>query len=144
MDVFGQDIKMGDDGRPLVAANGELILTRGTETGVQDVRLRLETPLGELFYDAEDGSLIHECYLDEGTGAGRAGFEAEVQRRIEEDPRVVLGSASCTAGFWDAKGFTANASWTFIDEDNPFNLVIGYDSSNREMVIKDVNPRTGL
>lgn len=143
-DIFGQDIKLGDDGQALVAANGELLLTDGVETGIQDIRLRLGTPLEELFYDIDFGSLIHEWFLDENTQANRDGFAAEVERRIEEDPRVIIGSAGCSISVWDDKGFTALAVWQFIEDDHPYNLVISYDSDKREMVIKDVNPRAGL
>lgn len=142
--IFGQDVKIDDAGQALVAANGELILTAGVETGVQDVRLRLETPLGELFYDIEFGSLIHEFFLDESTQANRDAFEAEVECRIEEDPRVVLGSVSCSVASWDEKGFTAKAAWEFIDDDHPYNLVISYDNDKKAMVISDVNPRSDL
>lgn len=144
MDLFGQDIKLDSNGLALVAATGELILTAGVETGIQDVRLRLGTPLGELFYDIDFGSLIHEFFLDESTQANRDAFEAEVEQRIEEDPRVILGTVSCSVASWDEKGFTAQAAWEFIDEDHPYNLVISYDSDKKEMVISDVNPRSGL
>ena len=143
-DVFGQDIKLGDDGQALVAANGELLLTSEAETGVQDIRLRLGTPLGELFYDIDFGSLIHEWYRDENTQGNRSAFEAEVARRIEADPRVVLGTVSCSVVSFDESGFTAEAAWEFIGGDHPFNLVISYDNDKKEMVIKDVNPRSGL
>ena len=143
-DVFGQDIKLDDNGQALVAANGELFLTSGVETGLQDIRLRLGTPLGELFYDIDWGSLIHEWYLDENTRASRDGFEAEVERRIEEDPRTVLGTVSCSVVSFNESGFTAQAAWEFIGEDHPFNLVISYDSAKKELVIKDVNSRAGL
>ena len=33
----------------LVAANGEVVMTEGAETGVQDIRLRLIIFLGTLF-----------------------------------------------------------------------------------------------
>jgi hypothetical protein len=107
--IFGQDIKIDESGQALVAANGELILTAGVETGVQDVRLRLETPLGELFYDIDFGSLIHEFFLDESTqptgcirGRGRA--------RMEEDPglysvRFHCSVSSCGPSWNHGKGF---------------------------------------
>ena len=143
-DIFGQDIQLDNNGLPLVAANGELLLTSGAATGVQDVRLRLMTPLGELFYDVDFGSLIHHWFLDENSPAGRSGFEAEVERRIEEDPRVEVGTAGCSIQSWDEQGFTARASFEFIGDDTPYNLVIAYDSTNKDLVIKDVNPRSGL
>jgi hypothetical protein len=39
--IFAQDIALDASGQAKVAANGELILTTGPETGVQDIRLRL-------------------------------------------------------------------------------------------------------
>jgi phage baseplate assembly protein W len=145
-DVFGQDIKLGEDGQALVAASGELLLTSGAETGVQDIGLRLGTPLGELFYDVDFGSLIHEWFRDEDSQARRGEFEAEVEQRVDEDPRVVLGSPVCKVIAFDEEGFTATLHWEFIGEDQPFNLVISYggDTDKKELVIKDVNPRSGL
>lgn len=143
-DLFGQDIKLDAAGQALVAANGELFLTDGVETGLQDIRLRLLTPLGELFYDIEFGSLVHEWYLEESTLARRQAFEQEIEQRIEAGPRVVLDTVSCSITAYDEKGFSAKASWEFIGEDHPFNLVFTYDGTKKEMVIADVNPRTGL
>ena len=48
-DLWGQDIALDVDGQAKVAANGELVLTEGVDTGVQDIRLRLFTRLGSLF-----------------------------------------------------------------------------------------------
>lgn len=143
-DLFGQDIKIDVTGQALVAANGELLLTEGVETGVQDIRLRLGTPLEELFYDIEFGSIIHKWFRDESTLGNRDSFAAEVEQRIEEDPRVVLGTVSCKIVSFNETGFTAQAEWEFIGEDHSFNLVISYDSAKKEMVIRDVNPRSSL
>jgi len=143
-DLYGSDIEIDGSGRPVVAANGELAMVEGVATGVQDIRLRLGTPLGELFYDTEFGSLLHEWILEENTIAARTAFEAEVAQRIEADPRVVLDSVSCRVVSWNETGLTATATWEFIDEDHPFNLVVSWDSSKKEMVIEDVNPRSGL
>ena len=69
-DLWGQDIALDDSGQARVAANGELLLTDGVETGVQDIRLRLFTRLGNLFYDREFGSLIHDWRIPQ-RGIGR-------------------------------------------------------------------------
>jgi len=143
-DVFGQDIKLGDDETALVAANGELLLTVGAETGTQDIRLRLFTRLHELFYDFDFGALVHDWIKEEQTISNSHGFEAEVEQRIEADPRVVIGTVSCKVVAWDNGKLTAQAAWEFIDETHPFNLIIAFNSANKELVIKDVNPRPGL
>ena len=51
-DLWGQDIALDGSGQARVAANGELVLTDGVDTGVQDIRLRMlmravKNPLGE-------------------------------------------------------------------------------------------------
>lgn len=138
-EIFGSDIKLDPDGQAVAAANGELILTRGGETGLQDVRLRLMMPLGSLFYDKDYGSLIHEWIREENTSLARMGFTAEVERRVKLDPRVDGGTVACSIRAWDAEGITAGLSFRFVDEDHVNNLVItaGDDVG---VVVKDVNP----
>lgn len=140
-DLWGQDIALDETGQARVAASGELILTDGVETGVQDIRLRIFTRLGALFYDQEFGSLIHDWILEESTTANRAAFESEIIMRVEEDPRTVVGSVRCSVTAWDAKSITALASWRFIDEDTPLNLVLQVNKETLEMVVQDANPR---
>ena len=140
-DLWGQDIALDADGQAKVAANGELVLTEGVDTGVQDIRLRLFTRLGSLFYDRAFGSLIHDWILEDSTAATRAAFEAEVVMRIEEDPRPVVGSVRCEVTAWDERSITALASWRFIDEDTPINLVLQVNKQTLKMVVQDADPR---
>lgn len=141
-DVFGQDIKLGVDMQAVVAANGELILTDGPETGVQDIKLALFTYLGNLFYDIEHGSTVLDWIKEESTNANRSAFCIEVARCINTDPRVVPMSAKCKISSWDETGIVAAASWRFIDVTHPFNLIfeVGADGKVSE-VMADVNPR---
>ena len=138
-DIFGQDIKVDEHGQALVAANGELVLIHGPDTGVQDIRLRLDTPLGGLFYDKEFGSLVHEWKYDENNLTRRLGFCTEITRRIRLDPRVEYGTETCTVRSWNEAGIIAAASWRFIGETHRQNLVIEI-GNDMETVIKDVNP----
>lgn len=140
-DIWGQDIALTPDGQAKVATNGELVLTDGVETGVQDIRLRLFTRLGALFYDREFGSLIHDWILEESTITSRAAFESEIIMRVEADPRTVVGSVRCSVTAWDEKSITALCRWRFIDEDTPLNLVLQINKLTMEMVIADANPR---
>ncbi|WP_302786098.1 baseplate assembly protein [Bilophila wadsworthia] len=138
-DLWGQDIALDESGQAKIAASGELILTDGVETGLQDIRLRLFTRLGTLFYDDEFGSLVHDWILDESTEATRAAFCSEVVMRVEADPRVALGSVSCSVLLWDERRLTARVRWTFIGEDHPLNLVLQIDKSTQTAVIQDVH-----
>ena len=138
-DLWGQDIALDDSGQAKVAANGELVLTSGVETGVQDIKLRLFTRLGALFYDLDFGSLISDWFYEDSTATTRAAFLAEVTMRVEEDPRVVVGSVKSSYLAWDKKSLTVAVEWRFINEDQPLNLVLQADKSVRELVIKDGN-----
>ncbi len=139
-DVFGRDIRLDESDQAPVAANGELLLTEGAQTGVQDIRLRLFQPLGELFYDTTFGSLVHEWFCEENTPANRLAFIAEVERRVAADPRVAVGSAACELLRWGEMGLQARVSWEFVGEDHPFNLVIETSTDKLGMVIADVHP----
>lgn len=137
---WGQDIVIAIDGQAKIAANGELILTDGVDTGVQDIMLRLFTRLGSLFYDREFGSLIHDWILEESTTANRAALCAEIAMRVEADPRVVLGTVRCSVLKWDEMSIVLLCQWHFIDEDHPLNLVMQADKLTRQWIVADVNP----
>lgn len=141
-DLWGQDIALDPAGQAKVAANGELLLTDGVETGVQDIRLRLFTRLGALFYDTDFGSLIHDWIHEESTATSRAAFCSEIILRVELDPRVRIGSVACTIQQWDERSIVAQARWQFIDEDTPTNLVLQVNKVTSKMVIADAKPRT--
>ena len=136
-DLWGQDIALDDAGQARVAANGELVLTDGVETGVQDIKLRLFTRLGALFYDLDFGSLISDWFYEDSTATTCAAFLAEVTMRVEEDPRVVVGSVKSRLLAWDERSIAVAVEWRFIDEDQPLNLVLQLDKSVRELVIRD-------
>ena len=104
-DLWGQDISLDESGQARVAANGELVLTQGVETGVQDIKFRLFTRLGALFYDRDFGSLLYDWVYEDSTEVTRAAFLAEVTMRVEEDPRVVVGSVKSVILKWDEKAF---------------------------------------
>ncbi len=139
-DLFGQDIKLDEDMQAIVAADGSLILTQGLETGLQDIRLRLFTRIESLFYDKAFGSLVHDWIKEENSLGNRLSFEAEVTRRINRDPRIVVGSAVCTVTSWDEIGIVAEASFEFIDQDHPYNLAITIGADKMSMILADVNP----
>ena len=125
--LWGQDIALDASGQARVAANGELVLTNGVETGVQDIKLRLFTRLGALFYDLDFGSLKYDWFYEDSTATTRAAFLAEVTMRVEEDPRVVVGSVRSSLLAWDEKSITVAVQWRFIGEDQPLNLVLTAD-----------------
>jgi phage baseplate assembly protein W len=139
-DLWGQDIALDGNGQALVAANGELVLTEGPQAGEQDIRLRLFTRLGTLFYDTGFGSLLHDWILEESTEEGRAAFCAEAIMRVEADPRVVPYSVTSSVLKWDERQLIAAVSWRFTGQDQPFNLVMQLDKTTKELIVNDANP----
>lgn len=139
-ETYGQDIMLDEHLQPMIAASGEVLLTSGPETVVQDIRLHLWTGREGLFFDTSWRAYVLDFVKDESTALNRMALRAEVARRIHEDPRVVPGSARCTVAVWDHTGVTLAAEFMLIGEDHPFNLVIEAGGDKTEMVIKDVNP----
>lgn len=138
-ELYGQDVLLDDTMQGAIAANGEVVVSTGTQTVLQDIKLRLFTPLGGLFYDKNFGSRIIEFVKDENTSFTRQALAVEVKKRIALDPRVVKGSVSAKILSWDDKGVKIDTRFKLIGETNVFNFIIQVDS-NLEMVIKDVNP----
>lgn len=138
-DIWGSDIALDAKSQAVVAANGELALTEGVDTGVQDIKLRLFTYLGTLFYDKSYGSRIFDYVYDENTEENRAAFLADVEMCVESDPRVAPYSVKASVVSWDEKQFSAAVRWNFIDVDQPRNLVMQANKATRELIIQDVD-----
>ncbi len=137
--IYGEDILLDQSMQAVVRANVALAVSEGTQTALQDIKLRLFTPLGGLFYDSEFGSGLIEFVKDENTVTNRLALAAEVKRRINMDPRVTFGSVSCEVLSWDHTGVILETLFELIDETHPFNLIIEI-GGDMEMVVKDGNP----
>ena len=90
-----------------------------------------------MLFRSDFGSLISDWFHEDGTATTRAALLAEVTMRVEEDPRVVVGSVRSSLLGWDEKSISVAVQWRFIGEDQPLNLVLTADKSVRELVIRD-------
>lgn len=134
--IWGQDIALDNEQQAKVLANGELALTDGINTGIQDVLLRLITPLGTLFYDPEFGSRLYECIKEDAAELLKISLPNEICRRLENDPRVVLGSVGSNVS--SRQGIaTLQITWRFISDDQPNNLVLSYDKQIAKWVVEE-------
>ncbi len=138
-EIYGQDILLDENMQATIAASGEAVTSDGIQTVLQDIKLRLFTPLGSLFYDKAFGSQVIEYVKDENTQGNRLSLIAEVKSCINTEPRVAPGKTQCKIVSWDHTGVVCEASFELIDETHPFNLIIEINS-DMEIVIKDVNP----
>lgn len=121
-DFFGSDIKLNGDGDVIVAANGELVLTNNIDTLHQDIRLRLTTGLGTLFYDSSYGSNLPLFINDDEEDT--TSIEAEIIRSVEKDPRIEPYSVTAKVTGQTTDGVTVSLSWQCIGIDSVLNEVI--------------------
>lgn len=138
-DIYGSDILLDEDGQAVVAANGELVWGEGLTAAIQDIRLRVFTGLGGLFYDQDFGSTIPDYIHDEGTKANRLGLAAEAKRRVQMDSRVLAGSVASKILKWDEKPILIEVSWRFWETEEPQNLTITLKRPAGTRVTEDVN-----
>lgn len=140
--LMGSDIMIGlgsgDFLAASVAANGELLLVSGTQAALQQVGLRLYTMLGALWYDVEYGSLVLQWIREESTPLTRQALCQEVETRVNDDPHVVPGSASCAVRDWDEYGVTLLLSLELVGAPHPYNLILRLVPSGDEAATADV------
>jgi len=122
--LFGQDIMIDGDLDAALSASGEMILTTGERAALQDIKARVETPIGGLFYDQAFGSRLVLNLYDEITAAVRQMIVLELEEVIENDPRVVMGSVTAEVVSWDHRSVTVQTSFSLIGEQNTYNLVV--------------------
>lgn len=139
-DIFGSDILLDENRQAVVAANGELVWCDGLTAAVQDIKLRVYTYLENLFYDRKFGSTIPDYIHDENTKSNRLSLNAEVQRRIQMDSRVLTGSVTSKILKWDDQGIMIEASWVFWDTEEPQNMTITLNRPAKDRVLEDINP----
>jgi phage baseplate assembly protein W len=141
-DLYGEDILLNETTyQAVLAATGDVVVSDGVQTVIQDLRLRLMTPLGTLFYDQYFGSLLHEFVRDENTEFRRMAFVAEVERRIRMDSRVLPNTVSCRIDRWDPLGIEASVGCRLIYEPGQTQSFVIRIGDDMEKVIKDVYPR---
>ncbi len=136
-DIWGQDILLEPSGQAGIGLTGELDLTHEVETGLQDIRLRLFTRVGSLFYDRAFGSYVPDWIKEEYTPHNALAFETEVRKRVTMEPRVESGSVKCKAKGCKDGTMEAVVYFRFLNDRTVYNLVLGYDPVTKEMVLRD-------
>jgi phage baseplate assembly protein W len=123
-ELFGQDIRIDGDLDAALSASGEMIVTTGARAALQDIKARVETPLGGLFYDTSFGSRLVLNMYDEITETVRQMMALELEEVIERDPRVVMGSVTAEVTAYDERSVTLNTEFILIQDQNTYNLVV--------------------
>jgi len=141
MNIFGEDILLDKDLYPMIAANGMPLTTSGVLTVLQDIKLRLIIPKGNLFYDKEFGSSLHLYIYDESDESTKLMLINEIIRTIRKDSRVKINSVQCTISQWnDQTGeIILSASFHLYESSEAFHMMISIDDKKGiEVIINDV------
>lgn len=121
---LGVDIGFDEDF--ITLPTGDVETVDGRKCLLQDIRHRLITPRGDLWAHPEYGVRVYEFLQDEDTEINRLDLQQMIAGEIEQDPRVVPGSASVEVISWDRDRIRLRATFQPVDDGNPINLVLGY------------------
>lgn len=112
---LGTDISLVDMDF-MIKADGDINLLTGRDCLAQDIKHMILTDSG-----------IQGYLKDEATEINKLDFQQTLAQLLENDPRVVPGSASCEVSVWERDKIRAAANFQPIDDGNPMNLVVGFD-----------------
>ncbi len=135
-DNYGQDVLLDEYLKPVLTESGDVALTEGPQTIVQEIKIALATPLGSLFYDKDFGGELHLFKNTENTELERQLFVSEITRVINSNERVVANKTDVKISKWDETGITIEAKLYLLDEAHPSNLIIE-QNSDLSLLIKD-------
>lgn len=123
---LGIDLQI-DRGDFRLAPSGDIALCSGRDCLAQDLVIRLGTPRGDLWWKPDFGVDLHRFIHVEDTALARLDLAQMVAEAMEQDPRVVPGSARAEVEEWDRDSVRVRASCQPVDGSGPLNLVLGYN-----------------
>ena len=119
----------------MLSSNGELQLVNGTNTVFQDIKLRLLTKKGTLFYNEDYGSNLPDFIMDDSID--ETSLVSEIIRTVESDARVEPYSVKVNILKNETGKIEAEITYQLIGYDTDINEVISIDrniwSSNNEI-----------
>lgn len=127
-EFLGVDIAI-ENGDFITAPTGDVQLVTGKACLAQDERHRLASPEDTLFLHPGWGGHLVKFTQMPNTKLNQLDLQQAIRDCLENDVRVVAGSASASIVSWDRQSIQASASFLPIGETNPMNLVISLDSS---------------
>ncbi len=134
-DIFGSDILLNDNLEVMLSSNGELQLVNGTNTVFQDIKLRLLTKKGTLFYNEDYGSNLPDFIMDDSID--ETSLVSEIIRTVESDAKVEPYSVKVNILKNETGKIEAEITYQLIGYDTDINEVISIDrniwSSNNEI-----------
>lgn len=130
---LGVDIRI-ENGDFVTRPTGDIQLVSGRHCVAQDLKHRLMSPANALFLHPGWGADLVRFIQTPNTPLNQLELQQTIQRGLEDDPRVVAGSAQAEIQSWDRDHISIRATCRIIGETNPLNLVI--DLSGGEIRIE--------
>jgi phage baseplate assembly protein W len=125
-DFLGKDI-MVDDNMEIGWSGTDVKTVSGIECVLQQIKVRLKTPKGSLFYDPAYGSDLFKFVQAEFTMQKLAYFASVVKDSIKAEPLVDNASIKVTTYENTMTSFYCKVSFAVLGYDNRLNLVVSAD-----------------
>lgn len=117
----GTDIRL-DNWDVALTPWGDLLTVSNEECFLQQLKHRLETPLGSYFYAPSFGSRLFEFIHAQATPETLLAYEIAIREALEMDPLIVNDSIEMST-FFDKDCLVAKLHFTTI-HDSRYNLVV--------------------
>lgn len=127
MNIYGKDIKLNENMELIVSANGDVALIDNIDTLFQDIKLRILTSFGTLFYEENYGSNFSDFIFSDVVDNNS--ISSEVIRTIEQDPRIEPYSIKVSVIENSLGTIKAEVTYKLINEDTNINQTIDINKS---------------
>ncbi len=125
---LGTDIALDADGDFIVDTDGDLALVEGRDCLSQDIRHRVITPKGALWYAENYGVGLQQRLHSEDSSGERTEIEKITEEELTDEPRVDPFSIEAQVTEMTGDEIKLMLEATPQGETNPLNLVVGADS----------------
>lgn len=132
--LFGADIQLDAEGDFVIDSGGDLMIATELDCLIQDVKHRLITYPGDLFYDESYGVGVQEFTNSEDSEINRLHLTEKINLRLSDEPRIEMDSITASAVEWKNGEIIINTSFIPIGLDNPVNVTLKSNSSGIEVV----------
>lgn len=127
-DFYGTDILLDDNGE-IGFAGTDIKTVSGIDCVIQQIKVRMMTPKGSLFYDPEYGSDLYKFIQTGYTKQKLEYFVSVIKDCLKAEPLVDNESIEIKTYEKTMTSFYAKVSFNIVEYDNNINLVVSADKT---------------
>lgn len=105
------DIQLSDDGNFIITSSGDVALVDNNAELLQDIRHRLMTYPGDLWYEPEYGSRLLDYIQTEQTPINQQELLQEIRLGINADDRIDSSKTEVNLISWDERSIVTRATF---------------------------------